>query len=568
VASQNFVTRPGSQFVQSGTGAVERTVDDKLRDVVSVKDFGAVGDGVTDDTVAIQAALNTTTKAIYFPQGTYVVASPNTTPALTSAVADRRIYGEGKLTALATVRKAFYVTGNRTEFSLGCAGNNKIGVFAHFFCEDPFVHHCVIENLYSPANTGEVNGVRITLDGLTAGAVITDNVFTNLESVGDSTGANGVGMARAITLEADSTIDAPIYIANNTIRTVIGEEGDAIVCISSNGAGTYYKLNLIIQNNTIFNFNRRGIKIQCSGANIIGNTLKNTWTADQGNMQGGIDLVQGGDHIVSGNILSDLRYLAQIKAIEDVAPINNIAIIDNVIQGIGAETTASLIYINTLGGSNVVIKGNTINCSAYADACITVVNSDGVYVADNTVISSNSATAYDFNTSITNLQTGINHWSGRQTATYLPVGTFVDSALELEVNGTVNKALKLINSDTTLSDGELISQLQFHNNDNNADTVFASLRAVAVGSSGSTALDIHTGSSNSFSSRFSTDGSFYCGGTTRITTKFGFDLTRNALIIYPTTAPASPAAGWVYYDNSLKKLRVYNGTAWETITST
>lgn len=39
-------------FTQSGTGAVARTVQDKLREVVSVKDFGAVGDGITDDTAA------------------------------------------------------------------------------------------------------------------------------------------------------------------------------------------------------------------------------------------------------------------------------------------------------------------------------------------------------------------------------------------------------------------------------------------------------------------------------------------------------------------------------------
>ena len=43
-------------FVQSGTGATSRTTQAKLRDVVSVKDFGAVGDGVTNDAAAIQAA--------------------------------------------------------------------------------------------------------------------------------------------------------------------------------------------------------------------------------------------------------------------------------------------------------------------------------------------------------------------------------------------------------------------------------------------------------------------------------------------------------------------------------
>ena len=58
------------------TGAVATNVEAKLSDTVSVKDFGAVGDGVTDDTAAIQNAINYAASiggsVIYFPTAVYV----------------------------------------------------------------------------------------------------------------------------------------------------------------------------------------------------------------------------------------------------------------------------------------------------------------------------------------------------------------------------------------------------------------------------------------------------------------------------------------------------------------
>lgn len=51
-------------FLQAGTGAVARTTQDKERDSVRFRDFGAVGDGVTLDTGALIAALKSNRKVL------------------------------------------------------------------------------------------------------------------------------------------------------------------------------------------------------------------------------------------------------------------------------------------------------------------------------------------------------------------------------------------------------------------------------------------------------------------------------------------------------------------------
>ncbi|TGR84272.1 hypothetical protein EN866_33390 [Mesorhizobium sp. M2D.F.Ca.ET.223.01.1.1] len=64
-------------FLQAGTSAATRTWQDKARERISVKDFGAVGDGATNDTTAIQAAETYRASIggeLYFPPGDYLIA--------------------------------------------------------------------------------------------------------------------------------------------------------------------------------------------------------------------------------------------------------------------------------------------------------------------------------------------------------------------------------------------------------------------------------------------------------------------------------------------------------------
>lgn len=110
---------------------VSRSLQNKLDDFASVRDFGAVGDGSTDDTAAINRALNQlfcvetnalTRRSLFFPAGVYKVTDSINIPTYA------KIYGEGsdssviKLTVSGDSAYGAYVA--RTADSLQQTGSN------------------------------------------------------------------------------------------------------------------------------------------------------------------------------------------------------------------------------------------------------------------------------------------------------------------------------------------------------------------------------------------------------------------------------------------------------------
>ena len=61
-------------YIAPITNAVSRTTSSKLSDFVSVKDFGATGNGTTDDTSALSLMSSSTSNQVYVPSGTYLIS--------------------------------------------------------------------------------------------------------------------------------------------------------------------------------------------------------------------------------------------------------------------------------------------------------------------------------------------------------------------------------------------------------------------------------------------------------------------------------------------------------------
>jgi hypothetical protein len=136
-------------FLQAGTGADPRTVESKLRDAITPQDFGAVGDGIADDTSALQEWANRA-GLLTIPAGTYKITSAVALSSNTRIIASR---GAVIQTAVANISLFTATTKSNVHISGLKFKSTATGTVAYVggvkfdSCTDSRVADCLFEGM-------------------------------------------------------------------------------------------------------------------------------------------------------------------------------------------------------------------------------------------------------------------------------------------------------------------------------------------------------------------------------------------------------------------------------------
>lgn len=267
---QGFITKLLSSigssivgFIQSGIGAVQRAVQDKLRDTVNVKDFGAVGDGFTDDTAEIQNAINEIASRgrgkVIFP-GTHLITAAIDLPSNITVEFDT---GAGVQTSTANID--MFVASNKTGITVR-GGKFKSTV---------------------QGTSGTPSGIKLL--GCSY-CTVENNEFDGMQS-------NGIYL-----IDSSHNVVRNNYIHNASGMTITGADTCDIGCL---GSGSYNT----VEGNRCYSLTAIGILVQ---AGLNASTVHNKIIANKVNEKTGYGIlvyqITPGDNwaLISGNTVTDI----------------------------------------------------------------------------------------------------------------------------------------------------------------------------------------------------------------------------------------------------------------------
>ena len=433
-------------FIASGTGATTRTLQNKLRDVVSVKDFGATGDGSTDDTAFIQAALDaagTTDSSVNFPATSsfYKITDRLTIPNGVSVVGE----GFGSLIKQVTLQKNIFDMGHDTVVeNLNLEMPTNVASGANFATQNA-IYASGKNNVIISANWIKLSrtecGVQINscrdikikdniVYGSTWDADPTTSSWGDIIVVGNDL-TNTLGINRII-------VENNFCLSNNCLGIWVDAYGgnadiivngnvsvtlDATTCTvggtwseASNGGVRRHAISVgygdqtvdgpraVVTNNVCRNTRLTGIYLQAGVAQVSGpivcanNMVSKTSqaTADSSGLTGGIwTNNQSPKSLITNNVIykqthpnsGGINYIATAPSALDGPTFSNNTIIESAGYGI---------MISSLAGK-CVIKGNTISATTKNDIYYTATAANtsvgGLLIEDNVFKRTNFAAA-------------------------------------------------------------------------------------------------------------------------------------------------------------------------------
>lgn len=334
----------------------QRTYLSRGADRVSVKDFGAVGDGVTDDTAAINSAISNLSSGavLYFPAGTYKCTSD-----ITVNIANITLYGESRaskiqfpadgsniyITADYVVIDGLHIDGTSASSSVSQA----YGIFAEGEDSDRLqqihVRNCIITNWAR-------GGVQLA--------------YTEHSSV------KNCHIENAYYLGIGAYSSKYYQIHGNFIKNIVADG-----VLGTNAYG-------------IIQYNDYGVDEVSEYGSIIGN-----WVEDCSTWEG-IDSHSASDFVIANNVVKGCLYAISMQSRDDESQIpQNILVSSNVCIGTspanGTDGGAGIEYYggDTVQAKNVVITGNVVRGFGKTDnvkrAGIRTRLIDGCVISNNTI---------------------------------------------------------------------------------------------------------------------------------------------------------------------------------------
>ena len=416
-------------YTPSGTGAVDTTVQAKLRESISVKDFGALGDGSTDDSaefaLAITAAANKVliippSSTSYVITGNLTLSSPVTIYAYGATVEWKTdSTNQGMLVTSSNVtilggtwkgpqfasdtgtQKAFDIYGTSSAAYISnikikdavCHNWGSDGIELQYV-EDFDISHNYIYDCYQRGIMG-----RSVRDG-----AINSNVVRNIDADGTpGTEAYGIQVTKSSGTEATHPVSRRVTISGNTVNDVgtwtgIDTHGGAQIVVTGNqirdvriGIG-FAEFQDGTNASAPINCTISGNSIECAGDNvsIADTTIGIALNGNDGTRSGYAGYSLAINNNITGNSISNVLAGIQIRNDQDTVVSGNSIEADNRCfkstgESLNLNVTSNSMRLKTTGGNGAIeldrgatgsyptqeyglIIGNTIQCVANADA--------------------------------------------------------------------------------------------------------------------------------------------------------------------------------------------------------